>query len=116
LLSFNLELAIDGKYSMFPGCEVGEWRYFAAVPEEVSQKRRVLNAPRLYAAIREEKAPIMTITDRDFGIMAAGNPEAAKTLKSLPDEHYYNVGIVKKYGQFAQDLYIFKRLGKAKPE
>ena len=58
----------------------------------------------------------MTITDRDFGIMAAGNPEAAKILKSLLDEHYYNVGIVKQYGQFAQDLYIFKRLSKNRPE
>ena len=86
------------------------------MPEEVAEKRRVLNAPRLYAAMREEKAPIVTITDRDFGIMAGGNPEAAKALKSLLDDHYYNVGIVKKYGQFAQDLYIFKRLSKSKPE
>ena len=116
LLSFNLELAIDGKYSVFPGCEVGEWSYFAGVPDEVAEKRKVLNAPRLFTAIREEKAPIVTMTDRDFGIMAAGNPEAAKKLKSLLDDHYYNVGIVKKYGQFAQDLYIFKRLGKDKPE
>ena len=116
LLSFNLELAVDGKYSVFPGCELGEWSYFAGVPEEVAEKRRVLNAPRLYAAMREEKAPIVTITDRDFGIMAGGNPEAAKALKSLLDDHYHNVGIVKKYGQFAQDLYIFKRLGKNKPE
>jgi hypothetical protein len=116
LLTFNLELAIDGKYSVFPGCELGEWSYFAGLPEEVAEKRRVLNARRLYTAIREAKTPIVTITDRDFGIMAAGNPEAAKTLKSLLDDHYYNVGIVKKYGQFAQDLYIFKRLSKDKPE
>ena len=72
LLSFHLELAIDGKYSVFPGCELGEWSYFAGVPEEFAEKRRVLNAPRLYAAIREEKTPIVTITDRDFGIMATG--------------------------------------------
>lgn len=116
LLSFNVELAIDGDYSVFPGCEMSEWSYLAGVPEEVAEKRKVLNMPRLCAAIREEKAPILTITDRDFGIMSAGNVEIAKELKGLIDEHYHNVGIVKQYGQFSQDLYIFKRIGKVRAE
>jgi len=58
----------------------------------------------------------MTVTDRDFGIMAAGNVEVAKELKGLIDEHYHTVGIVKQYGQFSQNLYIFKRVGKANTE
>ena len=116
LLSFNVELAVDGNYSVFPGCEMSDFGYLAAVREEVAEKRKVLNMPRLRAAIREEKAPLMTVTDRDFGIMAAGNVEVAKELKGLIDEHYHTVGIVKQYGQFSQNLYIFKRVGKANTE
>ena len=116
LLSFNVELAIEGDYPVFPGCEMSEWSYLAAVPEEIAEKRKVLNTSRLRAAIRKEKPPIVTFTDRDFAVMAAGNAGIAKELKSLIDDHYHNIGIVKQYGQFGQDLYIFKRLSKAKPE
>ncbi len=113
MLSFNVELAFNGGYSVFPGCEASEFSYLAAVPDELAEKRKVLNLPRLAAAIGEEKAPFLTVTDRDFALMAAGNAEIAKQLKGLIDEHYSNVGVVKRYGQFGQDLYIFKRKGKA---
>lgn len=42
--------------------------------------------------------------------MAAGNSDLAKELKSAIDKHYHTVGVVKRYGQFGLDLFIFKRL------
>ena len=43
-------------------------------------------------------------------IMAAGDRERAETLKKLLDDRYQNVGLVKNYGQFQQNLYIFKNI------
>lgn len=110
LLTFNVELAVDGNYNVYPGCDVSDWSYMARVPDEVADRFHLLNWPRLKSAIKEGKAPILTLMDRDFQIMAMGSPEAAKELKALIDDRYQNVGIVKHYGQFQQDLYIFKRL------
>lgn len=113
MLSFNVELAFEGGYSVFPGCEASEWSYLVAVTDEVAETRKVLNLTRLAAAIGEEKPPILTFTDRDFDIMVAGKAEVAKQLEGLINSHYSNVGVVKQYGQFGQDLYIFKRKGRA---
>jgi hypothetical protein len=110
LLTFNVELAVDGNYNVYPGCDMNDWSYMARVPDEVADRYHLLNWPRLKSAIKEGKAPILTLMDREFQIMAMGNPEAAKELKALIDDRYQNVGIVKRYGQFQQDLYIFKRL------
>ena len=113
LLSFNVELAFHGGYLVFPGCEASEWSYLGDVPEELAEKRKVLNLLRLAAAIGEEKAPILTFTDRDVAIMAEDTAEIAEQLEALIVGHYRQVGVVEKYGQFGQELFIFKRLGKA---
>lgn len=111
LLTFNTELAVNGGYDVHPGCEQSSWSYFAPLPDDMAAKYHVLNAQSLEAALREGDASILTVTDWDFGQMAAGSPERATRLKKLIDEGWQNVGIVKKYGQFLQDLYIFKRNG-----
>lgn len=110
LLSFNVELAVNGNYRMYPGCEQSEWCYMPRVSDEFADRHHLLNAGRLTAAIRDGAAPIITITDRDFMIMAAGERERAETLKKLLDDRYQNVGLVKAYGQFQQNLYIFKNI------
>ena len=110
LLTFNVELALNGNYNVYPGCEMSDWSYMATVPDNLAERYHLLNFHRLKAALREGKTTILTLVDRDFSIMAMGNPDAAKELKSLIDERYYNVGVVKRYGQFGQDLLIFKRL------
>ena len=110
LLTFNVELAVDGNFDVYPGCDVSDWSYMAQVPDEVADRFHLLNWPRLKSAIKEGTPPIITLTDRDFQLMAMGNPEVAKELKALIDDRYQNVGIVKRYGQFQQDLYVFKRM------
>jgi hypothetical protein len=110
LLSFNAELPATGGYQSFPGCDMSEWGYLANAPEAMAEKYHLLNMPRLMDAIRNAESPILTLTDRDFAIMAGGSQEAAARLKLLIDEQYHSVGVVKRYGQFGQDLYIFKRL------
>jgi len=110
LLSFNVELAVNGNYRMFPGCEQSEWCYMPRVPDDFADRHHLLNSGRLIAAIRDGAAPIITMTDRDFMIMAAGDRERAETLKKLLDDRYQNVGLVKNYGQFQQNLYIFKNI------
>lgn len=113
MLSFNAELAFGGGYSVFPGCEASEWSYLAAVPDEVAEKRKVLNWPRLVAAIREEKPPLLIFTDREFDFMTVGGIEHAEQFGALILEHYSQVGVVEKYGQFGLELFIFKRIGKS---
>lgn len=110
LLSFNTELAVNGGYEVSPGCEQSSWSYFASLPDDAAAKFKVLNANGLEKALSDGDASILTVTDWDFGQMAAGSQEHATRLKKLIDEGWQNVGIVKKYGQFQQDLYIFKRL------
>ena len=113
MLSFNVELAFHGGYSVFPGCEASEWSYLGDVPDELAKKRKVLNLLRLAAAIGEETSPILTFTDRDFATMSDDNAEIGKQLEALIVEHYRQVGVVEKYGQFGQELFIFKRMGKS---
>jgi 4-amino-4-deoxy-L-arabinose transferase-like glycosyltransferase len=110
LLTFNAELAVNGGYEVQPGCEQSSWSYFAQLPDDLAAKYRALNANALEAALRDGDASILTVTDWDFGQMAAGSPERAGRLKKLIDDGWQNVGIVKKYGQFLQDLYVFKRI------
>jgi hypothetical protein len=110
LLSFNVELAVNGRYRMYPGCEQSEWSYMPQVTDEFADRYHLLNANRLLAALRDGAAPVLAMTDRDFGLMAAGNQDFAATLKKLIDDRYQNVGIVKQYGMFQQNLYIFKNL------
>ena len=98
---------------MFPGCEASEWSYLGDVPDELAKKRKVLNLLRLAAAIGEETSPILTFTDRDFATMSDDNAEIGKQLEALIVEHYRQVGVVEKYGQFGQELFIFKRMGKS---
>lgn len=111
LLSFNTELAINGGYELYPGCDLSEWSYLAGLPEDAAAKCHALTLPRLLGALKRADAPIVTLTERDFQIMATGREEVAKELKQLLEDRYQNVAIVKRYGQFQQDLYIFKRMG-----
>jgi len=110
LLSFNVELAVEGGFDVYPGCDMSDWNYMAGVSDEVADRYRLLNLSKLKAAIRDGDTPILTLVDRDFQIMAAGNPDIARELKTLIDDHFHNVGVVKRYGMFQQDLFIFKRL------
>lgn len=109
LLTFNTELAVNGGYDVAPGFEQSSWSYLAQLPDDAAAQRRVLNAKGLEDELRDGDASILTVTDWDFGQMAAGSQEHAARLKKIIDEGWQNVGVVKKYGQFQQDLYIFKR-------
>lgn len=109
LLTFNTELAVNGGYEVTPGCEMSTWSYLAQLPDDEAARRRVLNAKRLEAELRDGDAAILTVTDWDFGQMAMGSEEFAARLKKLIDDGWHHVGVVKKYGQFQQDLYVFKR-------
>lgn len=110
ILSFNVELAVNGNYRMYPGCEQSEFCYMPNVTDDFADRHHLLNSDRLMAAIRNGAAPVITITDRDFVTMAGGDRNRAETLKALLDDRYQNVGIVKAYGQFQQNLYIFKNI------
>lgn len=111
-LTFNTELAINGGYELLPGCDLSEWGYFPALADDDADRYRVLNLKHLREALDHGKVPIVIITDRDFGIMAAGREDVAQGLKRLLEEKYTNVAVVKRYGQFQQDLFVFKRIGK----
>lgn len=110
ILSFNVELPVMGGYEVFEGCDMSEWGYVSTAPDDVAKRYHLLNKNRLMEAIREAEPPILTMTDRDFAVMAAGDPKIAGDIKRAIDAKYQNVGVVKHYGQFGQDLFIFKRL------
>jgi hypothetical protein len=116
ILTFNSELAVVGGYSVFPGCEMGSYGYFGGVSEETAAKRKVLNLPLLLAALRKEKVPIVAVTAADVGHMAADDADVFRQLIDLLDAHYSPVGAVKGYGQFGDELRIFRRAGRADPD
>lgn len=110
LLSFNLELVVNGGYEVYPGCDLSDWSCFPQLPDELVDRYRVTNQQRFFDAIRGGKAPILTFTARDFGIMARGDQQMAAQIQKALDDRWQNVGVVKAYGQFSQDLYIFKNI------
>jgi hypothetical protein len=110
LLTFNDELAVNGGYDVVRGCDAYQFGYVPGMADEAAAKFHTLNLNGLREAIESPSTAAIAVNDRDFAIMAAGNSDLAKELKAAIDKHYHNVGVVKRYGQFGLDLFIFKRL------
>jgi hypothetical protein len=110
LLTFNDELAVNGGYEVVRGCDAYQFGYVPGMSDDQAAKVHTLNLNGLREAIESPSTAAIAVNDRDFAIMAAGNSDLAKELKSAIDKHYHNVGVVKRYGQFGLDLFIFKRL------
>ena len=109
LLSFDTELAVAGRFTLYPGCEMSWWGYFADAPAEVADRLHVLTMPRLLDAIGQRRADILAVTPGDFEVMAAGDMQAAQRIKAAIDKGYESAGVVDGYGQFAEPLFIYRR-------
>jgi len=109
LLSFDTELAVAGRFTLYPGCEMSWWGYFAQAPAAFADRLHVLTMPRLLDAIGRRRAEILAVTPKDFEVMAAGDMQAAHRIKAAIDDGYECAGVVNDYGQFAEPLFIYRR-------
>lgn len=107
ILTFNVELPVEAGLRVPVECAMGEFSYVPNMPDQVAEKYRMLNLRKLAVEIESGRHRILCMGNREFAIMAGGNPDVAAQLKTLIDQKYLQVGSVKNYGQFNQELYIF---------
>lgn len=109
ILSFSSELAVNGGYRVPGGYEFNEFGYFPGMSDERCAKLHTLNYKKLSEDISAAKSQIICFDERLFGLMAGQNQEIANQLQKRIAQGYNQVGIVKNYGQFKLNLYIFAR-------
>ncbi len=107
ILTFNVELAVDGGYKIPVECAMGDFSYIPNMPDKLCEKYRMMNLRMLVSAIESGRHRILCMGNREFAIMAGGDQKLAGQLKELIDRKYIQVGSVNNYGQFNQELFIF---------
>ncbi len=109
LLSFNSELAVESGLKALPGYNLGRFGYFPDMPDDRAARLHALNFNRLYRDIGEGRGEILCTSSRELSGMAQGSAERFDQLKAAMERNYEQKGVVTRYGQFSEDIFILSR-------
>jgi hypothetical protein len=105
ILTLAPELAVGAHLDLLAGYEMGTFSYFPLLGDAQAEQLHVANTVRVQRDLAEQRASILALTPRALGTFSRGiEPHE---LRRLIDSHYNLAAVVKGYGQYAEELYLF---------
>jgi hypothetical protein len=108
ILTFETELALEGKYSLLPHYEMGLFSYFPNMEASRTVQLNVLNFDGLHRDIAQKKAGLLCLTKRNLIFITQNRTELSEMITDTLNKNYILIQELEEYGQFFDTLYIAK--------
>jgi hypothetical protein len=104
VLTLAPELAVGARH-LIQGYEMGTFSHFPLMGDAEAARLRVTNSSGVERDLADRRASILSLTPRALGAFARGIEP--RKLRRLIDASYDLASVVKGYGQYSEELYLF---------